>query len=253
MAEVAHRYRKGMDQVVRRGGRQRHARVLRRQVTRRFGVRALSEAERPGALGSAFAAVALLTAACASGGGGPPVAGAEAEALFADLSGVWVLDEESSSPPAAVTLDAPESANSGSFTIIKGPGEQGRIIGDIPAERAPSAIRNATFEVLERRPRILALRVDRTWLVYRPSSGENIRMAIAGGSVSGRVERENVHTRVFWDGAKPGLEHTVGALGKVREVFEVVDGRLVMTRTLRLIGETVLPLVLVYDRGGRTP
>ena len=39
-------------------------------------------------------------------------------------------------------------------------------------------------------------------------------------------------------------------LGQVREVLEVVDGRLKMTRTIRVLGETVVPLVLVYDREG---
>ena len=48
--------------------------------------------------GVALAVMAVLSAACASGGNAPPVTGAEAEALFADLTGVWVLDESGSSP-----------------------------------------------------------------------------------------------------------------------------------------------------------
>ncbi|MDE2678027.1 MAG: hypothetical protein OXI76_08990, partial [Gemmatimonadota bacterium] len=37
MAEVVDRFRQGMDELVRKGARQGEARVLRRQVTRRFG------------------------------------------------------------------------------------------------------------------------------------------------------------------------------------------------------------------------
>lgn len=53
----------------------------------------------PGARWMAAAAMAAFVTACASGGGGPPVTGAEAEAIFAELSGVWVLNEENSTPP----------------------------------------------------------------------------------------------------------------------------------------------------------
>ena len=37
MAEVVDRFRQGMDELVQKGARQGEARVLRRQVTRRFG------------------------------------------------------------------------------------------------------------------------------------------------------------------------------------------------------------------------
>ena len=55
---------------------------------------------------------------------------------------------------------------------------------------------------------------------------------------------------------QPPREHTanvVGSEGQVNAVLEVVNGRLRMTRTMRIFGETVAPLVLWYDReGGRT-
>lgn len=63
-----------------------------------------------GRAGMALAGLVALTAACASGGGAPPLTGAEAEAVFAGLSGVWKLDESS-------------SANVPGFQIRNGPTE----------------------------------------------------------------------------------------------------------------------------------
>ena len=49
--------------------------------------------------GMALAGLTALTTACASGGGAIPLTEAEAEALLADLTGVWALDESSSEVP----------------------------------------------------------------------------------------------------------------------------------------------------------
>ena len=47
-----------------------------------------------GGAGMALVGLAVLAAACASRGGAPtPLTGAEAEAFFAGLNGVWELDE----------------------------------------------------------------------------------------------------------------------------------------------------------------
>ena len=53
----------------------------------------------------------------------------------------------------------------------------------------------------------------------------------------------------MWEGPRLGLRHMVGAEGQVRVVLEIVDGQLRMTRTIRIGGEAVAPIVLVYDRG----
>lgn len=68
-----------------------------------------------------LAGLAALSAACASGGGTPAPIGAEAEALFAGLSGAWVVDEStgtsrpklsflSAGPGAHLDVDNPEQA-----------------------------------------------------------------------------------------------------------------------------------------------
>lgn len=108
--------------------------------------------------------------------------------------------------------------------------------------------RQAAFRVLRRRPKTLALRVDGSELVYAPTPGQSIAVPINGGSSTQYEERQLVRTRVRWDGVKLEFEHQVGSDGQVREVLEVVDGRLQMTRTIRVAGETAPPLVLVYDR-----
>jgi len=195
----------------------------------------------------AVAGSAALTAACASGGGGPrPVVGAEAEALSAELSGVWVLDESGSSAPTGMG-PAPRSSGSGSFTIIKGPGGQSRIVGDVPSGIAAPKARPATFAVLLRRPEILTLRVDSAQLVYMPLSGRNIHVPMGGEWTSQTEGESEVRTRVVWDEGRLGLEHEVDASGWVTEVLEVVNGRLRMTREIHRAGESP-PIVLVYDR-----
>ena len=149
----------------------------------------------PGVGGVALAGMAVLSAACATGANAPPVMGAEAEALFADLTGVWVLDESGSSPPMGQSSS--QSIGSGSFTIVKGPGGTGRITGDVPVARASPAIRKATFEVLRRRPKRLVLQVDSLQLVYMTALGRNIEVSMNRGWVSQSVEGQNVRTRIF--------------------------------------------------------
>ena len=200
---------------------------------------------RPGFGGAAVAGMAMLTTACASGGRAPPPIGPEAEALFAELTGAWVLDESASSAP---TETDPSQVGPRSFTIVKGPGNQGRIIGDVAALSVSPSVREATYEVLWRRPRMLALRLDGLTLVYTPLAGESIEVPMNRGSVTRTVGRESVRTETFWDEDGLGFEHMVGSQGRVRVLLNVVDGRLELTRTLHLAGDVVPPIVLRYDR-----
>ena len=222
--------------------------------------------------GLALAGIVAFAAACASGGGAPPVTATEADALFADLSGAWVLDEYSSA------------------RLLPIPGLTGR---------------RDQSEAFRWKPKTLALRVDGLQLVYRPSPEETVEVSMNGKATYRNSRWGRIRTRVSWDEGRLGLEHagipstrlrsmrrswkrgSVFGLGRrpagswytgrrgrlslrnnvstprqvpgmrlrVREVLEVVDGRLEVTRTTRRFGETTDSLVLVYDRdeGGVPP
>ncbi|MXX34707.1 MAG: hypothetical protein F4107_03115 [Gemmatimonadetes bacterium] len=198
--------------------------------------------------GLVLACVATLTTACATGGRAPPVTGPEAEAIFAALTGQWVLDERESSSPMDVP-PAPE-VEVESFIVARGPGESGQSFGDVGDIEAWLATHEKAREVLARWPATLVLRVDGQQLVYTPTPGESVTVPMSGESTTQFEGDHRVQTRVVWDDGKLGLEHSVDAEAWVREVLEAVDGRLIMTRTMRVVGEvnSAPPLVLVYDR-----
>ncbi len=203
--------------------------------------------------GLVLTGMVVLTASCASSGRAAPVTGPEAEALFAALSGTWVLDERESSPPmGTVTSAGPDSPDS--FVIIKGPGGSGQIIGASGGGESSLAGRENTLEVLARRPVRLVLGVDGERLVYTPAPGQSVTVLMSGAPTAQHEGEHRVQTRVIWDDEKLGLEHTVNPDDRVRVVLEVVDGQLKMTRTMRIFGaaDSPLPLVLVYrrDEGG---
>ncbi len=194
----------------------------------------------------ALVTVAVAGAACASGGGGQVVmTRAETDALLAEYAGSWVLDELGSSPQ--VTIPRPERrtesrvVRSDQLDDLRRQAEEGqRLI----------AVRQATFELLRRRPEALALGVQGEELAYVPTPGDSITLPLNGGWVSQTGGEHRVRTRAFWDGPRLGVEHMVGSDGWVRVVLEIVEGRLEMTRTIRFMGERVAPMVLVYDREG---
>ena len=193
----------------------------------------------------ALVGVVAMAVACASGGGSARMTVAEAEALVADYAGRWVLDESGSSPQIAMPRGF-----TGETTVVVSSQDREQVRREMETEES---IRKATFEVLRRRPSTLALRVEGDQLVYSPQPGESIALPMDGGSISQLGGERHIRTRVFWQVGRLGLEHAVGSEGQVREVLEIIDGRLEMTRTIRVQGETVPPLVLVYDREGRLP
>lgn len=198
--------------------------------------------------GLVLAGVAGMTVGCASSGRASPVTGPAAEALFVALTGRWVLDERASSPPMNIASTADPGDES--FTIIKGPGGSGQIIGAPGAGSNSLAGRENTLEVLARRPVTLVLRVDGGELVYTPTPGQSVTVPMSGGSITQFEGEHRVLTRIVWDDDQLGLEHTVNPDDRIRVVMEVVDGRLRMTRTLRIFGaaDASLPLVLVFSR-----
>lgn len=155
----------------------------------------------------------------------------------------WVLDEPGSSPQIAVPRPREQT-----ITVVVSSADRGRVPPEVQAAQEAEEARQAAFRVLRRRPKTLAIQVNGAELVYAPTPGQSIAIPINGGSSTQYEERQLVRTRVRWDGVKLDLEHQVGSDGRVREVLELVDGRLRMTRTIRVAGETVPPLVLVYDR-----
>lgn len=196
----------------------------------------------------ALAGLAVLTSACASSGRAPPVTGPEAEALFAALTGTWVLDERESSSP--MDMSAVPEVETESFVIARGPGESGQASSTVGDIEAWLARREKARELLGRWPTTLVLAVDEVQVAYAPTPGESVTVPMSGESTTHFEGEHRVHTRVVWEDGRLGLEHSVDSEAWVREVLEVVDGRLRMTRTMRVLREagSPAPLVLVYWR-----
>ena len=170
---------------------------------------------------------------------------AETDALLAEYAGSWVLDESGSSPQVTIPRQERRTESrvvrSDQLDDLRRQAEEGqRLI----------AVRQATFELLRRRPEALALGVQGEELAYVPTPGESITVPLNGGWISQTGGEHRVRTRALWDGPRLGVEHMVGSEGRVRVVLEIVEGRLEMTRTIRFMGERVAPMVLVYDREG---
>jgi len=183
----------------------------------------------PGARAMALAALAGFSSACVSGGGSPPPTGAYAEAIIANLTGVWVLDESSSTPEP----DLPQITDVATS------------VGGSPLNTA--ALRRAAFGLLLQRPTELALRTDGAHLAYMPSPGDTIRIPTNGDAASRRVNEQFVRTRIFWEGGRLGIEHALD-VWRVREILDLVDGRLEITRTMRRTGVSLSPVVLRFHR-----
>ena len=173
------------------------------------------------------------------------MSGAEAEALLGDYAGHWVLEESGSSPQISAPRPPRES---GSVQVSSQ--DRDRVLRELEAELTAAAVRHNTLEVLRRRPSTLELRADGVRLVYDPSPGRTTSLPVDGGSITEPGLRGQIRARILRDGPRLEIEYMVGSEGQVNEVLEIVNGRLRMTRTMRVFGETVAPLVLWYDREG---
>ena len=192
----------------------------------------------------ALVAVVVAVAGCASGGGRVVMTEAEIGARLTEYAGHWVLDESGSSPQ----ISAPQPPRDQSVTVTVSSQDRERVLRELEAELKAAADRYNTLVVLRRRPGTLGLRADGMRLIYDPTPGRRISLPVDGGSIAEPGGGEPIRTRIFWDGTGLGIEHVVGLEGQVHAVLEIVDGRLRMTRTMRIFGETVAPLVLWYDR-----
>jgi len=108
-------------------------------------------------------------------------------------------------------------------------------------------LRRAAFDLPLHRPAELSLRVDGANLRYLPSPGDDIEMPTSGKVTSQLVNERNIRARVFWEEGRVGIEYAAG-LWRVRETLEPAGRKLRMTRTLRMTGVTMSPVVLMYDQ-----
>jgi len=204
-----------------------------------------------GARWMAAAAMAAFFTACASGGGAPPVTGAEAEALFAELSGVWVLNEENSTPPTKSWSGTTGEHVTRSFTVVRGSGRPPRTMDMDDLSPPPTVIPvehiEAAVGIMWRRPDTLELKLDAFGVGYYPSLGPVVYVPMDGHSEYRTAKGQTVRTRIAWQEGTLGIEHSVGSRALVREVLEVVDGRLEVRRTMQIV-RNFPPVVLRYDR-----
>jgi len=200
--------------------------------------------------GSLLAITALSAAAwgCASGGGGPPVAGAQAEALFSAYSGRWELDESSSTAQIPNQLEGVADEAPVADIARNESRAMRRYRRMVESRRMSVSDMRATIEVLRRRPETLLLRASAVELGYTPVPGTTITVPMDGTEVEMREGEHRIRTKVSWEGPILSLDHHVVGGGRVREQLEVIGDRLIMTRTIVASGPSG-PLVLAYDRG----
>ncbi len=193
--------------------------------------------------GMALAGFTALTTACASGGGASPLTGGEAEALFAGLTGVWVLDENSSTMPKLELQSEPTRIP---FEDMEQARQEAVRRGEEAAQRVMAEL-EPIFRVFQR-PSTLILRVDEERLVFMPTPGDSVEAPMNGEWIEQTPGGKPVRTRVYWDDDRLALEHRPHSGGQVRAVLEIVDGRLQITTRMRVMRTAVPPYVLVYDR-----
>ena len=192
-----------------------------------------------------FAAVpgALTVAACASGGSSPPVTGPAAEALFTGLTGAWVLDMDAT---LATRGSPPSGVGSGGAPVV--PADAASHVSQQIRDEEDRATFDEDAGALVWPPRTLALHVDPTQVVFMPTPGDGVTLLMDGTPVTDTVNDLRVRTRVSWQAERLCLERKVDSGLEAREVFEVVDGRLTITRTLHALDVTSDPFLWVYDR-----
>lgn len=201
--------------------------------------------------GSSLLAITALSAGawgCASGGGGPPVAGAQAEALYSAYSGRWELDESSSTAQIPNQLEGVADEAPVADIARNESRAMRRYRRMVESRRMSVSDMRATIEVLRRRPETLLLRASAVELGYTPVPGTTITVPMDGTEVEMREGEHRIRTKVSWEGPILSLDHNVVGGGRVREQLEVIGDRLIMTRTIVASGPSE-PLVLAYDRG----
>lgn len=189
-----------------------------------------------------FAGLTALSAACASRGGAPPLTGAGAEALFADLTSVWVLDESSTTNTKIELQPETEIA----FENVEQARQEAVRRGDEEVQRL-RVVLEPIFKVFQR-PSTLILRVDEERLVFEPTPGQNMELPMNGEWIELPSGGQSLRARMYWDGDRLALEHRASSGARAQSVLEVVDGQLKITITIRVRRAFASPFVLIYDR-----
>lgn len=203
-----------------------------------------------GGAGMVLAGLAVLAAACASRGGAPtPLTGAEAEAFFAGLNGVWELDESSFTGPFKFQLQKDQTEVL-QFETLEEARQVSERIAQESIQRTIAALK-PIMEVWLQEPNTLILRVDEERMIYVPTPGRSMEIPMSGEWIIWQdAEGQSVRARVSWDGDRLALERRVGSHGQVRSVLEIVDGRLRISRALRVprMSTPTPRFILMYDR-----
>lgn len=190
----------------------------------------------------------VATLGCAGGGGGPPVAGEAAASLFASYSGRWELDVSSSTAQIPNELEGVKDEVPVADISRNESRYMRRLRRMYESRRMSVSHMRTTIEVLRRRPETLILTADQAELVYTPIPGNTMTIPMDGTEIELREGEHRVRTNVDWDGSLLSLEHQVVSGGRVRETFEVIGDRMIMTRSILVGGGAAEPLVLAYDR-----
>lgn len=198
--------------------------------------------------GMALAGLAALTATCASGGGTPPRIGAETKALFAGLTGVWVVDVSSSKAP---DFEIQWSGSPVPVDDVEAGRQEAARAAEIAAQRR-MAVLEPVYTVFQA-PTTVILQVDEERLLFVPTPGHRVEVPMSGEWIEQILGGHPVRTRVYWDGDRLALEHRPRSGGQVRAILEIVDDRLQITTRIRVLRRSAPPIVMVYDRDDKIP
>jgi hypothetical protein len=223
-----------------------------------------------------WAVVTLAVTAC--GGGGPGVQGVEAARLFADYSGVWLLDTLSSDEASRPVgprggggrgSDDPFGGGGG------GRGGRGAPPGGVPPPggggfggrggdggfggagggRGPAgpsinmAAMEATMNLALSRPMRIELELTDSLFVVSHTPGTTVGLPMKGDEVEVDLAGWPTKATVKWDDRRPRVERVVDEGGRVVDRYELVaPDRLLVTRELEGGAGGEMELRFVYDR-----
>lgn len=165
------------------------------------------------------------------------------------LTGAWVADTTIGTRAPKLSFHSREPEAHFHVDNV----EQARQIAQQKADEALQRVIadfRPVFEVWVDRPSTLILHLDEDVLVYMPTPGRSVELPMSGEWIWQDPEQRFVRARVLRDGDRLTLERRVGSLGRVRSELEIVDGRLQISRTIRVPGMSAPapPYVLMYDR-----
>ncbi len=229
---------------------------------------------------SAIAVLVSTLSVLACGGGGPGVSGPEAQTLFADYSGSWILDEAVSDSvrtgpaggrqgrggadgrdPFGGTPDpfggasgrggggGPPGGMSGGGGGRGGPGGGMRPGGRGASDPEAMEAMRHTLAAARQRPDRITLELDDSTFAVAQSPGGRTSVPIMGDEVELNRTAWPVIAKVEWDDGRPRLEREFENGGRIVDSFELVSRtRLIVTRKVEGGPGGDLELRFVYGR-----